>query len=213
MKLKKKTSQGQAQDDQKLGQARQTKKVHGLKIESEQDAEPLKDVKDIKDEKKDKEGQHYEEEPRWDSRAWYWTAFDRSSGSSGSSGSAAAPREPLPPFNFTQQRMAARVPSQGLVDFLEAMVDLVYQYNLNYDHWLQETLNTIQQIPTEFANTLGNPVFHCVTNIHWRYFIAAITTYGPFSEQVPCFQLIYELVCFLFWKLLTAAGLEQMDSN
>ena len=74
MRTEKETPQGQAQEDQKLGQARQDDK------EPKQD--DIKEVKVIKPEpeKEEKERANDEEKPNWNSRDWYWTEGGQSSG-------------------------------------------------------------------------------------------------------------------------------------
>lgn len=181
MKVENVTSQGQAQEDQKMGQALQQDKSQGLQIESEQE----QDVEPVKDE---------EEEPNWNSRDWYWTARGQSTGSSGS---AAMPSNAT---GAPLQRALARIPSQSLVDFLDAMVDLVYQYNLWHDSWDQNTLRDVRQLPAELLPTLGNNDKEMVPGIRWGDFTQALVNCGPYKKHEPWFELIYELT-FVFLQL------------
>ena len=180
METEKETPQGQAQEDQKLGQARQDDK------EPKQD-----DIKDVKVIKPEPERANDEEKPNWNSRDPYWTEGGQSSGSSGSAATPMQPQPPLAPFNAFQPPRGARVPSQGLVDFLEAMVDLMYQYNLYQEIWEERTLNDIKQIPVELMSKLGDEDFNMVPGITWKFFIEAVEGCNPFSRHVAWFQLIY----------------------
>ena len=139
----------------------------------------------------EKERANDEEKPNWNSRDWYWTEGGQSSGSSGSAATPMQPQPSLAPFNAFQPPRGPRVPSQGLVDFLEAMVDLMYQYNLYQEIWLERSVNDIKQIPVELMSKLGNDDFNIVPGISWKFFIEAVEGCNPFSPHVAWFQLIY----------------------
>lgn len=81
----------------------------------------------------------------------------------------------------------ARVPSQGIVCFLEAMTDLVYQYNLCEHTFRQETVEALENVPAELKPFLNDSVC-LIPGITFLDWIHELKKVNPWTATVPCLE-------------------------
>ena len=183
MEGEQKTLQGQAQQEEKKesqGQAKQEEKE-----ESQGQAAGARE-----DEVNDKQ-----EQPNVDTRPWFCSATETAQIPMAPFNAFPAPTPKAPSRSAAAHiPCGARLPSQDLVVFLEAMTDLIQEYNLWYHLFMQETLQGIQRVPKELLPYL-NGKDTMITGICWQHWVEAILRYNPYSEgsEVPCFQLATSL--------------------
>jgi len=187
------TLQGQAQQEEKKesqGQAKQEEKEEsqGQAKQEEKEESQGQAAGAREDEVNDKQ-----EQPNVDTRPWFCSATETAQLPMAPFNAFSAPRPKTP----SRSACGARLPSQDLVVFLEAMTDLMQEYNLWYHLFMPGTLQGIQRVPKELLPYL-NGEDTMVTDICWQHWVEAILRYNPYSGysdgvEVPCFQLATSL--------------------
>ena len=116
------------------------------------------------------------EGPNFDTRPWFWAHRLPTKKAA-----------PMPPFeNVAAQRPeGARLPSVGLVLFLEAMTDLIGQINVENaeEEWNSESIERIKQVPTELKTKLNDRAHMIKWMSCWQSFLTAMETHGPKSKR------------------------------
>jgi len=116
------------------------------------------------------------EGPNFDTRPWFWALR---------LGGHKRAQIPMPPLEnaAAQHPKGARLPSVGLVLFVEAMTDLIGQLNtIGAEEWKPESIERIKQVPTELQTKLNETAF-MIKDMSWQSFVTAVETYGPGSKQ------------------------------